>query len=181
MAGGFVGAKRRCGVGRRKQDVARAAVQLEKDGRVFYMESAAKASSALARGMFESLAQDELNHIGWIEKLSPGAADAGSANRALYERLRPIFAAAPAGLRLAVEFSKSDLDAIEIAIGMEEKSIEAYQDWAETADSDDVRLLCRTLAGQERFHRQLLENTKTYLDQSADWFMKEKQWNFEGA
>jgi rubrerythrin len=131
--------------------------------------------------MFEGLAQDELNHIDWIENLSPGADTAESANRELYDRLKPIFAGVPAGLRLSAELTDTDLEAIDIAIGMEEKSITAYEKWAAEDDSEDVQTLCDALAGQERCHRQMLENIREYLDKTADWFMQEEQWNFEGA
>jgi rubrerythrin len=164
-----------------REEVAGAAIQLEKDGREFYLGAAAKTKSDLARKMFEGLAEDELNHIDWIEKLSPGAGTAESANRALYDRLRPIFAGAPPGLRLSAELTDTDLEAIDIAIGMEEKSMAAYEKWAAEDDSDDVQALCKALAGQEHFHRQMLENTRQYLDKTADWFMQEEQWNFEGA
>jgi rubrerythrin len=164
-----------------REEVAGAAVQLEKDGREFYLQAAAKTKSDLARKMFEGLAEDELHHVDWIEKISPGASTAQSANRGLYDRLKPIFADAPAGLRLSAELTDTDLEAIDIAIGMEEKSIAAYEKWATEDDSEDVQTLCKALAGQEHFHRQILENTKQYLDKTADWFMQEEQWNFEGA
>ncbi len=168
-------------MGNGNEGVAGAAVQLEKDGRGFYLEAAAKTKSDLARKMFEGLAGDELNHIDWIENLSPGASSAQSANRELYDRLKPIFAGAPAGLRLSAELTDGDLEAIDIAIGMEEKSIAAYEKWAAEDDSEGVQALCKALAGQEHFHRQMLENTRQYLDKTADWFMQEEQWNFEGA
>jgi len=53
-----------------KQDIIRAAIQLELDGRKFYLGAAGGSSNDLARQMFESLADDELIHIEWIEKLS---------------------------------------------------------------------------------------------------------------
>ena len=46
-----------------KHDIIRAAVQLELDGRKFYLDAAGKASNDLARQMFESLADDYLNYI----------------------------------------------------------------------------------------------------------------------
>ena len=57
----------------------------------------------------------------------------------------------------------------------------AYAKWAEETDDEDVRALCTALVGVEEFHRQVLENTLQYFEQTADWFMQEEQWNFEGA
>ena len=164
-----------------KEEVVKTAIQLEMDGEKFYLDTASKTSSVLAKGMFESLAKDEQRHIEWIENFSPGGNTAESANRELYGRLSHIFAEVPEDTRMSAALSEDDIKAIDTAIGMEEKSLEAYEKWANEADSEDVRDLCNALAGQERFHRQVLENTKEYLDRTADWFMQEEQWNFEGA
>lgn len=164
-----------------REEVLGTAIQLERGGRKFYLEAAGKTSSDIARRMFESLAEDELRHIEWIENVSPGANTSESANKELYGRLRQIFADAPKDVNLSVLVSEDDLNAIEIAIGMEEKSLAAYEQWAEESDSEDVSSLCKALAGQERFHRQVLDNTRVYLDRTADWFMQEEQWSFDGG
>ena len=164
-----------------REEVVQAAIQLEKDGKDFYLAAAGKTGSNLAKKMFEGLAADEERHMAWIENLSSDGATAGSANRATYDALRPIFADAPAETRMAAEMSEDDLSAIDVAIGMEEKSIAAYQEWAAEDSDENVQKLCAALVGQEQFHKQMLENTKTYLDKTADWFMQEEQWNFEGG
>ncbi|MFC1461969.1 ferritin family protein [Verrucomicrobiota bacterium] len=164
-----------------REEVVQAAIQLERDGRDFYLAAAQKTSSELARKMFEGLAADEERHIEWIGNLSSNGATASSANRATYDALRPIFADAPAETKMAAELSEDDLSAIDVAIGMEEKSIAAYQEWASEDSDEDVQNLCQALVGQEQFHKQMLVNTRTYLDKTADWFMQEEQWNFEGG
>jgi len=166
---------------RTREEVVAAAIQLEKDGQEFYLAAAQKTSSNLAREMFQCLAADEERHVQWINKLSSEGATAGSANRATYDTLRPIFADAPAETKMAAELSADDLSAIDVAVGMEEKSIAAYQEWAQEDSGEDVQKLCRALVGQEQFHKQMIENTRTYLDKTCDWFMQEEQWNFEGG
>ena len=74
-----------------KQDIIQEAIQLERDGRQFYLDAAGKASSDLARQMFESLADDEVIHIEWINKLSVEEGTAKNVKRKTYERLRGIF------------------------------------------------------------------------------------------
>ncbi len=51
----------------------------------------------------------------------------------------------------------------------------------EKGDSEEIRSLGEVLVGQERFHRQLLENAKEYLQNPGDWFLQEERWNFEGG
>ncbi len=165
-----------------KQEIIRAAIQLEHAGRKFYLDVADKASSDLARRMFESLADDELLHIEWIAKnLSPREETARATKKKTYDRLRGIFADVPETVREAAASSKDDIEAINLAIKMEEKSCAAYIKWADETDSDELRELCNVLADQETFHRELLENTIQYLERSGDWFMVEEGWHFDGG
>ncbi len=162
-----------------KEEAVAAARQLEVDGRTFYLEAAGKASTEPLRKMFASLADDESNHLEWLDKFAPGVESAGAANEALYGKLKDVFAAT-AGAK-AAEGSGSDIEAIDVAIGMEDKSVEAYAEWVEKGDSEEIRGLGEVLVGNERFHRQLLENAREYLQNPGDWFMQEERWNFEGG
>ncbi len=164
-----------------REDVASAAVQLERDGRRFYLDAAGRTRDELTRKMFKSLADDELDHIEWIRNMVPGVQSAGAANRQLYDRLRHIFADVPeAGVRKAAHF-QDDVKAIHLAIDMENKSIDAYQTWAGDAEEKDVKSTCQMLVEIEEFHRLVLTNTLEYFEHTPDWFMQEEHWNFEGA
>ncbi len=162
-----------------REEAIAAAKQLEVDGRAFYLDAAEKASSEAAKTMFASLADDEAKHIEWLEKLAPGAASSREANEKLFAKLKDVFAAASAGK--AADGASGDIEAIDVAAGMEEKSIAAYSEWVKEGESEDIRRLGAVLVGQERFHRQLLENAKEYLKSPGDWFMQEERWNFEGG
>ena len=156
-------------------------MQLERDGRVFYLDAAEKAQSELTRKMFASLADDELKHIEWIEKMLPDIDTAGEANRNLYQRLSHIFADVPEAKLRQIATSEDDIGAINTAIGIEKKAVAAYEKWQADADGDDVKKLCNVLAGVERFHVQVLTNTLEYFEHTPDWFMQEEGWNFEGG
>jgi rubrerythrin len=164
-----------------KDEVVRAAVQLERDGRKMYLDMAQKASNDMARRMFESLADDETLHIEWIENLEPGAKNAGEANRDTYRRLSHIFAEATESDKEKAASMEKDLEAIDLALDMEEKSRAAYAEWAEEAENDEVQRLCTVLADVERFHREVLENSKEYFQKPGDWFMQEERWMFDGG
>ena len=162
-----------------KEEAVAAAKQLEVDGRTFYLEAAERTSSDALEKMFGALADDESKHLEWLEKIEPGVTSAAEANRALYGKLKDVFgAASPADVAGKTE---GDIEAIDFAIGMEDRSVEAYAEWAEKGESEDVRRLGEVLVGHERFHRQLLENAKEYLDRPGDWFASQEHWNFEGG
>jgi rubrerythrin len=164
-----------------KDEVVKAAAQLERDGYDFYVEVAKKATNAQAKAMFESLADDEVDHLRWIERAEPGVNTAEAANKELYQKLAPIFADVPAEERGSLGDAPSDVEAIHAAIAIEEKAAAAYGDWLNQCDDPDVRRLCATLVGVEKFHKQVLENTLEYFEHTPDWFMQQEQWNFEGA
>jgi rubrerythrin len=157
-----------------RQEIVRAAIQLERDGRQFYLDVAEKASSALAKQMFESLADDEVRHIEWIEKLYPGVKSVEEINKGLYQRLSKVFADMPEETRRGAQLAESDADAINLAIQMEVKSRDTYRQWGEESDDEEVQTLCKALAGAEEYHKELLENTREYLSNSIDWFLQDR-------
>lgn len=163
-----------------KQDIVDAAIRLAEDGRAFYLEAASKTANDLTRKAFESLAADETNHIEWIRRNAGEPSGADVENREVYAPLRGIFADAPDELRRRACLA-SDIGAIDIAIAMEKKSADQYAKSLGEIDNPSLKELFRMLVDVEKFHQRLLENTKEYLDHTADWFMMEEQWNFEGA
>jgi len=168
-------------MGNGKQEVIKAAIRLEEDGRNFYLDAASKSESELARKMFESLAGDELKHMEWLESLSPAKRDAKEVNRDFYGKLRGIFAGIPESARRSAQISPGDMGALHMAIEIEKKSWQAYEKWAGETGDAEVRELCLLLAETERFHQELLENTRDYLNHTADWFFKGEDWTVDGG
>ncbi len=163
-----------------KKDVLDAAIQLEKDGRNYFLETAAKSNNDVVRKVLESLAEDELRHIAWIEQHYPEAKSAEEANREFYRRLSALFADVAEEEKEKVAASEDDLKALEHALSIEHAASKSYADWANDADDPEVVELCRVLAGIEHFHAQLIDNTIEYLRKPGDWFMQEERWFFEG-
>jgi len=163
-----------------KDEFLSTAVRFERDGFDFYTGAAAKAKGALAREVFESLAQDELRHIGFLEALSAGEATVQSENQALAARLRPIFKEASEAVRQAAEAADTDIAALNLGIEREEASVQAYTEGAATAGSVELRELCKLLVGVETAHRLLLENVVEYLEHPDSFFLREERWIVEG-
>lgn len=164
-----------------KKDVLDAAIQLEKDGHAYYLEAAAKSTNDVVRKVLESLAEDELRHITWIERHYPEAKSAEEANREFYKRLSSLFADVAEEEKEKVAASEDDLKALDHALALEYAASKSYKDWAADAEDAGVVELCRILAGVEHFHAQLIENTIQYLKKPGDWFMQEERWFFEGG
>ena len=164
-----------------KEEILATAKQLEVDGREIYLQTAGKTKNEVTSKMFESLADDELNHMEWIDQQSPGGVTAGKSNEALYSRLKTIFAEVPEEVREAAETSSDDIQAIDTALGMEQKSRDAYAEWAKQSEDEEIRELFSALTGIEQFHYELLQNMKEYFQKTSDWFMVEERWSFDGG
>ena len=162
------------------QEIVRAAIQLECDGREFYRKAAAASASDLARGTFEALADDELRHIEYIREVSVCGETLRTVNQRTYARLRGIFADAPDQVRREAAEAADDLAALNVAIDIEERSRAAYEALSHEVEPASLRTLCELLAGAEQFHRQLLENVVEYLEHPSDFFAREERWVVEG-
>ncbi len=163
-----------------RDEVVASALQLEKDGRAFYLEAAAKASSEVVKQVLVGLADDELLHIEWIEKMLPAVEDGDVANRQLYGKLRAIFVDGGDAEKQRAATSGDDIAALKYAFDIEEKSQTTYADWAKETDDEEVRNLCTVLADVEKFHAELISNSIEYLQKPGDWFQQQERWFFEG-
>jgi rubrerythrin len=164
-----------------KADVINAAIRLEEDGLKFYREIAAKTKNLLTKKMFESLADDELKHIEWIKNLAPDISRSAEFNEKTFKRLKSIFSDLPKSIKEEAVATKDDIKAIDIAYSMEIKSKLEYQRFADESDDKEIKNLFIILADIERFHAELLSNSKEYLNHPGDWFMQEEGWMFDGG
>ncbi|MFH1709289.1 MAG: ferritin family protein [Planctomycetota bacterium] len=168
----------------KREAILQAAIKLEEDGRKFYLAMAGDAENDLARRTFESFAKDEANHIAWIKETLGGGgniAPADDAANAVYASVKKIFARVPASKKGKLGTSKDELKALKIAMGKEEASIKAYRKWADQSTDAEIAELFTSLAAVERVHRDLLANTREYLEKTGDWFMVQEQWSFDGG
>lgn len=163
-----------------KDEVLKTAVQLERDGYDFYMKAARNAGSGLSKETFESLAQDELKHIEWIEQYVTAEFTAADSNKELYRKLRPVFADIAEEDRSTAGSAADDLAALSFAVEREETAKNAYAGWAESVGDAEVKALCVKLVDMEAFHKELLENVIEYLGHPHDWFLREERWVVEG-
>lgn len=134
------------------------AAHKEQDARKFYLESAKRVSDACGREMFNSLADEELNHLkmvqrqyeslsggkGWVEFAETAAA---GSFRVLKSRKK---------VRRPVEAATTEADALLLAIQAENDSFDLYAQQAKLVKSPAGQQMYRYLAQAERRHFDLL-------------------------
>ncbi|MFC1979171.1 hypothetical protein ACFLVP_04205, partial [Chloroflexota bacterium] len=150
-----------------------------------YKHASQKSSSELGKKLLRSLAEEEDYHRKKFDELynelrikkawpkSDVQTDGGS-------NLRTVFANAldkPANTNA----SKSELDAVQLAIDMEEKTLGFYRSNGATAKYDAEKEFYDTLASQEREHRLILIDYYEYLKNPAGWYTSKEHHSLDGG
>ncbi|HEY3396691.1 MAG TPA: ferritin family protein [Armatimonadota bacterium] len=168
-------------------EILQEALQLEHDGEAFYRQAAASCASPLSRRTFETLADWEKTHAGYVQAHYDALSAGGSLGAGewhttdLADLAKGIFAQAKPELEAqATQACTTDHGLYETAMEKERMSIHLYRTQSESATDSAAQAFFTYLLGQERDHLELLSNTQKYLDNPADFFFDQEQWIVEG-
>jgi rubrerythrin len=162
------------------------AIQIEKDGRAFYLEAADQTEDLKGRQMFQTLARDEKAHLELFERardvlfrrggwLSLEEVEAISPRRVARP---PIF---PTGEEIqATPIPAHRLAALKRAIQAEDDAIAFYAEQMRQTDDPNGRAMYAYLIEQEGAHRVILQGEYDYLAKTGYWF-DIQEFDLEGA
>lgn len=153
------------------------AINTEAEGFSFYEFATGFVKDPKGKGVFESLAKDELDHIralislsesiqakgGWLsyrEALKRGKAHGKEKNHIFpsVNRIKDLLGDNP-----------TDIDALNLGMKIEEKAIEYYTNKLGEAGEEDERSFYASMVGIEKGHLKLLEWEHDYLTKSGFW------------
>ncbi len=150
-------------------EVIRAAMEIEKQGHLFYATVAEKAKGELAKEVFSWLAQDEVKHLETLEKLIPHYEDGAFWDNEEYflpylrrfadERVFP----SPETIEAVLECEGGDLKALDLAIEAEEKFADYFGHAATRARTDEGKQAFSWLAKEEIGHAKVLKKRRDQL------------------
>jgi rubrerythrin len=149
------------------------AIEMEEEGKGFYLRSAKEVKSELARKVFEQLAREEDSHIVAIKRIHASlegtkpfkewvtttGTDPGALEKVFREALVE-------GARA----SETDVAAMRFALDLEDKSVKYYETLANTAESPFEKRFFLTLSYEERGHYLRILDSIEYLADPAGWF-----------
>jgi rubrerythrin len=167
------------------QDILMKAIETEKMGYRFYTEQAAASQIPLAKTLLLELASDEERHAEWFEQvldqLNGGEAPViypDSAPPDIEGRMKAFFQAEAPSPQSGG--SKSQEDAIKMAIALEKESYGVYYGLFQKASSEQEKRFFDRLRREEFNHLVALENILLYLTKTGMWFDIEetKRWNW---
>ena len=162
------------------------AIQMEIDGKEYYLKASQKSSNALGKKLLESLATEEDTHRQKFEEIysairSKKAWPVSDFQPDGGKRLRTIFAKTTEEMDSNIESLATELDAVQTAMSMENKTYDFYKSHGGNATHDAEREFYETLAAEEREHHLILLDYYEYLKDPAGWFAKKEHPSLDGG
>jgi len=162
------------------------AIQMEADGKKFYLKASRESSNEMGKELLRTLASEEdihrekfkeiyeaiRNKKGWPEVDFPS--DGG-------ERLKTMFVQATEKIGTKVKASATELDAVQTAMSMENKTYDFYRTQSQNSIYDAEKDFYEALATQERIHFLLLLDYYEYLKDPAAWFVSKEHPSLDGV
>ncbi|MCP4611896.1 MAG: ferritin family protein, partial [Planctomycetes bacterium] len=159
----------------RALEILQSALNMEKDGHEFYLKAAQNSQSDVARNLFEVLAKEEIVHQEVISEIYEALK---SGNQWPDVRITPVHAKNAENIFSAAlkdplpeKAAADDLEAVGIALTMEERSFKLYSERAKESTHTTEESFYKALAIEEQSHIMSLRDTEEYLTDTEGWFM----------
>ncbi|MBI2830948.1 MAG: ferritin family protein [Chloroflexi bacterium] len=162
------------------------AMQMELDGKQFYLKCSQESSNELGKNLLQWLAQEEDLHRKKFVEIYDVVKNKGPWPAIDFKpdggrSLRTIFARTSEKLGCDIQAPITELDAIQRAIDMEGKTYDFYRKQSKLANYDAERTFYDLLAGEEQEHHLILLDYHEYLKDPAGWFVKKEHPSLDGG
>ena len=162
------------------------AIQMEIDGKQFYLKASQESSSELGKKLLQSLATEEDYHRQKFEEIYDAVRNKKAWPATDFQPdggkgLRTIFARATEETGSNTKASATESDAVQTAMDMENKSYDFYQNQGKNATYDAEGDFYQTVAAEEREHHIILLDYYEYLQDPAAWFVKKERPSLDGG
>ncbi len=162
------------------------AIQMETDGKAFYLKASRESGNEMGRELLESLAAEEDIHRRKFEEIYEAMRSKKGwpeieAGPDKSERPETIFAQATEAPDTGKRAPATELEAVQTAMTMENKSFDFYKGQSGQAQYDTQRAFYDALAAQERGHHQVLQDYYEYLADPVSWFVGKEHPSLDGG
>jgi len=147
-------------------DIYEFAMQMEKDGEVYYRELASKVQNKGVAKILNMMADDEVKHYKIISAMRDGSPD--MATSPVLSGAKNIFKEISSS-RKDLSFEASHKEALQKAMEIEEKSEQFYLEKQRESDSEGHKALFGKLADEERRHVHLLDHMIEFVTKPDSW------------
>ena len=162
------------------------AIQMEIDGKEFYLKASRESGNDLGKELLKSLAAEEDIHRRKFEQIYESIRNKEAWPEVDFQPdggrgLRTIFAMATKQVSTNAKPPATELDAVQKAMAMENKSHDFYESQNKKATFDTEREFYRDLASQEKEHYLILLDYYEYLKDPAAWFVEKEHPSLDGG
>lgn len=144
------------------------AMQLEKEGEVFYRQLAQEANHEGLSKIFNMLAYEEVKHYKMFEKLAKNADTVTVPTMEVFKDAKDVFSEMSKDA-VAYNFEDQQIDFYRRAIKTEDKAYQQYLDKANEMTNLQHKEIFLKIAEEELKHKELLENILEYVEQPTAW------------
>ena len=164
----------------------RIAIQMEIDGQEYYTKASQESNNELGKNLLQTLAAEEDIHRQKFEQIYDGIRQKKGWPAVALETdrgqiLRTVFDRSIEELGSNIEVLATELDAVQKAMEMENKTYDFYKSQGRNAVYDAERDFYEGLAAQEREHHQVLLDYYDYLKDPAGYFVKKEHPSLDGG
>jgi hypothetical protein len=163
------------------------AMEVERQGKVFYEEAAGQVKDEAGKAVFETLAKDEVEHIRLLQAeydqiqaeqewmaLDEAKVCEPQVPLRLFPKKKDVTLTIPAG--------STDADALKLAMAFEESGYKAYAKAKKETNDPNGKKVFDFLAKQENNHYVFLQKTLDYLSNQGAWYFDEQEFPmFDGG
>jgi len=167
-------------------EVLQVAIQMEIDGKEYYLKTSQESNNELGKKLLESLASEEDAHRQKFEEIYSAIRSKKAWPMTDFQpdggkRLRTIFARTTEEMGSNIKARTTELDAIQTAMDLENKTYDFYKSQGRNATYDAERGFYETLAAEEREHHLILLDYYEYLKDPAGWFVRKEHPSLDGG
>lgn len=162
------------------------AIQMEIDGKEYYLKAGKASRNELGKKLLEKLAAEEDIHRQVFEKIYKDiSAEKGWPEKAFKgdggRGLRTIFSKALEAMDKDVKSIPTEMEAIQTAMGMENKTYDFYKSRSGKAAYEAEKQFYEALAMQEEEHHRVLLDYYEFLKDPAAWFVQKEHPSLDGG
>jgi len=162
------------------------AIQMEIDGKVYYQKASGETGNKVGKELFKWLAGEEDKHRQRFEDIyniikEQKAWPMVEIQPRKGDILKTIFSEAMRTAVPTVKAASAELDIIDEAMEMENKTEKFYSSRGSEAVYDAEKKLYKALAAEERGHFLALVDYREYLFDPAGWFRKAEHHSLDGG
>ncbi len=170
----------------RTLEALRTAIQMEIDGKKFYLEASRESGNKLGKKLLRTLAAEEDLHRQKFSEIYDAVRRKNAWPVTDFQpdggkHLRTVFATVVGEAGYSKQDAATELSAVKTAIGMESKTYDFYKARAGSAAYDIERGFYEAIAAEEREHHLVLLDYYEYLKDPAAWFVLKEHPSLDGG